>query len=351
MILGDLGERRLISEILAPRYQSEINAQFGDDCALIEWGNESGTLVCSTDPCPYPMAWNIGFRDMYYYGWLLSTINMSDLAAMGARPLGLLTSLNLPSTLPISEFVRLLDGIDDCLKTADTRVLGGNLRDDNTIACSATALGRVPSDRVIQRCGASPGDIVVTIGNLGHFWAGYFAFIKEIPLTDAEREQVLQPLLKPVPMVKEGQGISQAGLLTSCMDSSDGLYPCFEHLSQMNQAKFVIDFSGVGFDDVVLKIAHQLRIPPMRLALGWGDWQLVGTTKPEYIPHLQTLLSELGTPLSCIGHVEAGGSDVELLLANQRASMSSFESEKFQPSSTGVSKYADDLLNKPLHRN
>jgi len=94
--LCDLGERRIIDELLRPRYAAAT--QFGDDCAQLAPLGAGERLVVTTDPCPPPMAHLLGFADEYYRGWLLATINLSDIAAAGARPAGVLTSLQLPST-------------------------------------------------------------------------------------------------------------------------------------------------------------------------------------------------------------------------------------------------------------
>ena len=91
--LQDLGERRIVEEVLAPRYAA-ASPRFGDDCATVHLRDNDHLLV-TTDPCPPPMSAHLGFPDLYYAGWLLATINLSDLAAAGADPLGLLTSLQL----------------------------------------------------------------------------------------------------------------------------------------------------------------------------------------------------------------------------------------------------------------
>ena len=141
-VLRDLGERRLIDEILRPRYASSTDT-FGDDCAslVVPSGHR---LIVTTDPCPQPMAELLGFADPFFRGWLLATINLSDLAAAGAVPLGLLTSLVLESEMPISSFLRLLDGIDECCRLNGTGVIGGNLKEGKQIDVQATAFGCVP---------------------------------------------------------------------------------------------------------------------------------------------------------------------------------------------------------------
>src|SRR5690348_5822441 len=110
-VLSDLGERRIVEEILRPRY--DRGQGFGDDCAILDWPGAppaGAQLVASTDPAPRPVAATLGFSDPYYEGWLLATANLSDLAAAGAHPLGLMTSLTLPAATTVHDFTRLLDG-------------------------------------------------------------------------------------------------------------------------------------------------------------------------------------------------------------------------------------------------
>ena len=126
---------------LVPLVLSPTN-QFGDDAAIIDLSLAEEDLVVTTDPCPVPMAWTLGFDDYYYYGWLLATINLSDLAAMGATPVGLVNSLVLPPETTVASFERLLDGFDESCERAGAIALGGNIK-EGSLQCGATALGKV----------------------------------------------------------------------------------------------------------------------------------------------------------------------------------------------------------------
>lgn len=155
--LRDIGERRLISEILWARYGRRTPEAFGQDCAFLHQRiRPDEILVATTDPCPMPMAWILGFTDFYYYGWLLGTINLSDVAASGARPLGFLNSLVLPSSVRVRDLIRLLDGLDSVLALSNTKVIGGNLKEDIKVAAHGTAFGVVRKDLVLRRDTARP---------------------------------------------------------------------------------------------------------------------------------------------------------------------------------------------------
>ena len=148
--LGDLGERRIIAELLAPRY-AHGGGRFGDDCASLSLTDiPHGHLVMTTDPCPPPMAAQLGFNDPYYRGWLLATINLSDLAAAGAEPLGLLTSLQLPASTTIADFERLLDGIDAVSTTGPASSVATSKRRPKSTS------GHQPSASAIRRRSHAP---------------------------------------------------------------------------------------------------------------------------------------------------------------------------------------------------
>lgn len=155
--LADLGERRIVEELLRPRYSTDKRPRFGDDCAFIADGDWlcGATLVATTDPCPEPMASFLGYTSLYYRGWLLAAINLSDLAAAGAHPLGLLTSLIIPNDTTIEDFVSLLDGIEDCCRRVGTRVAGGNLKEGAKIDLTATAIGACQIGQCLSRSGVS----------------------------------------------------------------------------------------------------------------------------------------------------------------------------------------------------
>src|ERR1035441_5691306 len=122
--LSDLGERQLIREVLQSRY-GKSNPQFGDDGAIAARLADTA-IVMTIDPAPAPVAWELGMGDFYDWGWLLSAINLSDRAACGALRVSMVTSLTLPSSTDLNDFIKLLDGIDDCNEANQCVVVGGN---------------------------------------------------------------------------------------------------------------------------------------------------------------------------------------------------------------------------------
>src|ERR1700704_3453160 len=119
--LIDLGERNILNTII-PRFVSGA----GDDCASIKL--PVGQLVATTDPVPPPAAATIGRDgDPFWMGWLLVTINASDLAAAGALPLAFLAAIECEASREVSEFERLLEGISSACGDTGLAYVGGNI--------------------------------------------------------------------------------------------------------------------------------------------------------------------------------------------------------------------------------
>jgi thiamine-monophosphate kinase len=351
--LDELGERRIIEEILRPRYGSHKWERFGDDCAFVADGSVvgSGYVVATTDPCPEPMAAFLGYTDLYYRGWLLATINLSDLAAAGARPLGFLSSLVLKNDTTVQQLNRLLDGIDDCCRACGARVVGGNLKEGSKIDLTGTAIGVCNNGKGLSRVGCQNGDLVAVIGELGLFWAGTLSVMRNIR-SDYDKAVLLRNVLTPLPKVHVSQDIADRKLLTACLDNSDGLYPSLVQLSDLNQLQMYVRADAISYSAEVLHICSLLAVDPLRLALGWGDWQLIGCCHPTNLNALRTASDAHGVPLHVIGEVRHGRG-VVLEYKERVAEMNPLDSQRFTRDSwftAGLGSYVDALMNGPLWR-
>jgi thiamine-monophosphate kinase len=294
------------------------------------------------------MAAQLGFADPFYRGWLLATINLSDLAAAGAEPLGLVTSLQLPASTRVQEFERLLDGIDTCCAQQGTSVLGGNLKEAPQTDVVATAIGLCDT-LPLTRSGASPGDLVVVLGELGTFWAGALSLRNEL-LSAESSDPLLRNVLTPTPKVRAGLAARRAGLLTACIDNSDGLYPSLLQLADASSTQVVVEGDALTYSPGVTEVADRLATEPLRLALGWGDWQLVATCRHEAIEALAELAQAAETELHSIGRVEEG-SGVQLELGGSQRALMPLDSQRFTPDSwfsAGLPAYIESLLHAPL---
>jgi thiamine-monophosphate kinase len=304
----------------------------------------------TTDPCPHPVADLVGFSDYYYWGWLLGAINLSDLAAAGAQPIGLLTSLTLPASMPIRDFTRLLDGVDECCSSVGACVVGGNLREGSQVALSGTAVGTCDT-QPMSRTGAEIGDSLVVIGDLGSFWAGYFLVTRGISLGLSYHDILLKNLLTPSPKVTIGVELRRADVLHACLDNSDGLYPSLVALVTANGLGVRLDFSDVEFSDPISIVAAEVGVDPVRFALGWGDWQLIGAVPAHKLDLLAQICSSHGLGLFKIGVFHDDDRLIKLVHDGRAGLLMPLDSQRFTAESwfeTGVETYAQLMLNSNL---
>ncbi|MFE5508486.1 thiamine-monophosphate kinase [Amycolatopsis japonica] len=297
--LGDLGEHAILEHILRPRYGGVRG--FGDDCAVLD-AEEGlrGDLVATTDSCPTPLVTILGETDPYHAGWLLATINLSDLAAAGATPLGLVVNYTLPKTTTAGEFRRLLDGVDDCTKKHGTKVVGGDLRDGPVRQLTATAIGRcVPGGR-LGRLGAEVGDRLLLVGSPGYLWSYALLVERQARLSDSAVAEIRERACKPMAQVAAGNALATAGLARAAMDVSDGLFPTVRTLCGANGLGARIT-TAIRLDEPLADVCAQSGLGRFELAQAWGDWTLVVAVRPEDVELAKKTLAGEGVAAQEIG--------------------------------------------------
>jgi thiamine-monophosphate kinase len=348
-VLGDLGERTIINRLLTARYAPQ-NPQFGDDVSVVFRCGESA-IVATTDPAPQPVVWNVSTTDFYDWGWLLATINLSDLAAAGATPLGLLTSITLPIDTPESDFIRLLDGIDECCGAHATHVLGGNLKESPNPTCEGTAIGVVRSGDPFSRFTSLPGHRVVGFGGFGSFWSAYLLMQHEREnMAPAETDELEHLLRRPNALVKLGVRLRDSGLASSATDASDGLYGALRSMVHRRHAGIMVDGDAWEPAPLVRDAATRLGVDPVRLMLGFGDFGLVCGVPAEQVDQAVELAQELDVPAVMIG-VMTERDGIRMTHDGSEGTLNDFDNERFTQGSQftgGMDQFESRLLQSPL---
>lgn len=326
--LVELGERRILREIIPEFVESA-----GDDCATMEL--KSKTMVVTTDPVPRPAAEVIGKDgDPFWYGWLLVTINASDIAASGARPEGFLAALDLPRDYPIESFRRILDGIRQSCLANGIRYVGGNLRESTGLSAVGTAFGSslVPP---LSRVGAKPDDLIVVLGKGGQFWADAL-HVRSGGVVD-KRES---PLYSPVSQSNIVYLLNEVGIINCSMDTSDGLAPTLEELSILNNLSAEVDLSFIRESS---NFKH-CTCRPEKLWFGWGDWTVVCAINPVNAEALRLIMEEQRATWSIIGKFSKSPGEYGLYLIDdgRKIKAGRLESERFSADSwfyIGIEEY------------
>ncbi len=281
----DIGEQGLLE-----RLRVYCAPGVGDDGAVLDLP-PGRQLVVTTDMLVDGVHFSPQTTAAADAGWRGAAANLSDLAAMGATPLGITIALGVPPDLPVAWIESMYQGMGDCL--AGVPILGGDLVRSPVVSLGVSAFGTVEPSRVILRHQARPGDLVVVSGEHGGARAG-LELLLHPPLHTLSQpeEQALilahqrpRPRLEILPWLeRQPSPVRIAG-----MDSSDGLA---DALIQICRA------SRVGarvYPDLIPRLAGLRRWPNPDQVQDWllyggEDFQLVLCLAPPLAKDLITWL-------------------------------------------------------------
>ena len=320
--LSDLGERKAIKLIENVVSKGDVAVGIGDDCAAIEMGDSY--LLVTTDMISQKT--HIP-KDMtpFQIGWFAIAINLSDIAAKGGKPLGLVLSLGLPKNTSEDFLRELMKGADSCAKQFDISIVGGDTKENPEITICGTAFGIVKKDEFMPRKGAKPGDIVAVTGTLGKAGAGYCAVKNNL-----HEKAILKGLVEPWPRIKEGRILAQEKIVTSCMDISDGLSSSLYQLQEINNVGFEIDQEKIPMSIELLHFQKYKKTDVHRYALHFGgDHELLITIPPDKFDKAVKSVKKIGTALTAIGKVTKER-EIKLVIKNKKEILKNLGYEHFK---------------------
>ncbi|OPY54543.1 MAG: thiamine monophosphate kinase [Methanosaeta sp. PtaU1.Bin112] len=259
------GEREIISRI------SEIlGGVENDDCAVIDTGEKY--LVATTDM----LHSKTDFPDImnpWQMGWMTVAVNLSDIAAMGAQPAGVLIAAGLPPQSDLYFIDELFSGFRDCAAYYGTTIIGGDTDSHDELTITGTALGFVEKDLVLRRRGARPGDLLCTTGALGGAGGGLWAWQNSL------ESDLITKLLEPEPRLDQGRALARSRAVTAMMDNSDGLALSLSDLAQCSQVGFVVREEALPVAAGLVEMVGMEKAREMVMSAG-GDFELVFTVRP-----------------------------------------------------------------------
>jgi thiamine-monophosphate kinase len=272
-------EHVLIGRLAAglPRSPAQLNGLHESDAELVRLPGGDLVLALTTDALAEEIATGL-YADPWLIGWMLVTVNASDLAAVGAEPLGLLLCETLPPGADGDWIAALQRGIADASGAYGLPVLGGDTNAGRAPHLAATAVGLL-TGQPVTRCGARAGDLLFASGPLGT--GGAYA-LAQLMRPGSAAEVPFRPLAR----LAEGRALR--GIASACMDTSDGAIATLDELMAR---------SGVGFrleaplsewtDPVALATIRAAGLPPWMLHAGpHGEFELLFTVPLARIDQL-----------------------------------------------------------------
>ena len=273
--VSEIGEFALIERIVARFRAGETTLVGpGDDAAVVR--APDGRVVATTDVLVDGRHFDRQWSTAYEIGRKAAAANLSDVAAMGARPTVLLVGLAAPPELSVEWVEGLADGLRDETAPLAATVVGGDVVASPTLTVAVTALGDLAGREPVTRGGARAGDRLVLAGRVGWAAAGLAAL-------RAGRGEEFAELVTmhrcPAPPYAAGPLLAEAGA-TAMIDVSDGLVGDARHIAQASQIGINIDSAALPVDQELQRAAASLNMDVMDWVLTGGDDHALLATLP-----------------------------------------------------------------------
>ncbi|MEO7058652.1 MAG: thiamine-phosphate kinase [Lapillicoccus sp.] len=272
--LADLSEDELLAEIF-PIFASGPAALLGpgDDTALL--ATPDGSVVATTDTMVRDRDWRDAWSTGRDVGGKVVAQNLADVAAMGARPTGVLVTLVADPATAVDWVLEMTRGVAAACAEAGVTVLGGDLSSAplGTLMVSVTALGTLDGRPPVLRSGARPGDTVALAGTLGLAAAGWR--LLETHRADDDAEAVARQRC-PRPPLAQGPVAATAGA-TSMIDLSDGLLRDAARVARASRVRFALEERALAPDVARLSTALGPELARECVLAGGEEHSLLAT--------------------------------------------------------------------------
>ena len=265
-MLNEIIENSNISKITSfyKRSPLQVNKIHESDSEIIKL-NEDIYLAITTDSISEEIETGL-YDDPWLIGWMAVTVNLSDIAAVGAKPIGLVISQIIPDNADELFIKKLSVGISDACDEYETYVQGGDLNSGTRLIITGTATGIIEKGKFLMRNGINEEDTIFISGKagLGNAYA----------LNKFSGTPGLTINYKPKARIKEGLLLREYA--SACMDTSDGVISTLDQLSRINNMGFAINDYEYLLDTDALKASEYYHFPSWLFLAGQhGEFELI----------------------------------------------------------------------------
>jgi thiamine-monophosphate kinase len=306
--LSDIGEFGLIRRI-SPAFAGALPAGWigiGDDCAVLPWRTNARLLV-TTDLLVEDVHFlraRISARDL---GYKSLAVNLSDIAAMGGRPLAAFLSIGLPAGSDLSWIDGFFFGLRSLARTAGVTLLGGDTTGTSgPLVINVAVLGRAHPARIKLRSGARPGDVICVTGVLGDSGGGLRILLEERPL-GRDEARLVRAHHRPRPHLAEGEWLGRRPAVMAMMDVSDGIDSDMRRIMERSGCGAEIALDRLPVSAALRHCAGRYDWNLEEVAAGGGEdyCLLVSVRAADFSRLAAGFRKAFGRPLVAIGRITA----------------------------------------------
>ncbi len=230
---------------------------------------------------------------------------VSDFAAKGVQPRGLLVSLGLAPPVRLSTVNEIASGLNSGAKEYGCRIIGGDTSETDDLVIDCIGFGFAETGKILRRDGAKPGDVVAVTGDFGRTASGLRILVGKGRSWPRRFSRLTSSVLHPLTRLKTGLKLAQTGSVNSSIDSSDGLAWSLHEMARLSQVNIVLETIPVAQD--VKLFAKEQGLDAEKLALfGGEEYELVLAIKGAQFPSVKQRIPSLRR----IGTVKNGSGDV-----------------------------------------
>jgi len=276
--LRELGEFGLIEAIRRRAAQAHPGwrVSIGDDAAAFV-PTRGEELVATTDALVEDVHFRWRTTDPRSLGHKALAVNLSDVGAMGARPIGFLLTLGLPRRLAPKLLDRFFAGLLKLARASKCPLVGGDIVRSPAFTATVTAFGSVRAGRALLRSGARAGDRLFVTGSLGAAAAG-LRLVEGRGARSAAERALVRRQIAPTPPWRAGARLVEARLSRAAIDVSDGLAQDLGHVARASGVGARVDVEKLPLARGLARAAERIGVDPLALALAGGeDYELLFT--------------------------------------------------------------------------
>lgn len=282
-----------------PRHPQRATLGIGDDCALLTPTSAMQTAI-SSDMLVEGRHFFAG-EDPYRLGHKSLAVNLSDLAAMGARPVGFTLALALPAAERdwLDGFSRGLFALADAF---NIELIGGDTTKGPLNIC-ITVFGEVAPGQALRRSAAQAGDDIWISGTLGDARLALAGYRKEVALDEASLQAAAVRMHLPVPRVELGMLLAQQGIAHAAIDISDGLVGDLGHILKQSGVGATLNVDALPAGAILATRDTALR--RAYTAAGGDDYELCFTAPVSARSAILAAAASVATPVTHVGSIDA----------------------------------------------
>ncbi len=320
--LSGIGEFGLIEEYIAPEFKDLVKKHMtgiGDDCSIVPI-SETNSHIFTTDMLIEKTHFLRDKITPYQLGFKSLAVNLSDIAAMGGRPIGSYISIGLPKDIKLNWIEDFMHGYKALSQKEDVPLLGGDTTSsENAIIINVGISGEIKNQNIKKRSDAREKDIICLTGQTGDSAAGLQALFKDLPV-DESTKPLYDQHLTPYPHVSEGKWLAQFKEVHAMMDVSDGVSSDLKHILKASSVKGIIELEKIPLSPTLTHFCKAHDLNSVELALTGGeDYVLLLTIDNKSFANIShKFQDEFNKPLYPIGTIKKGAPEIQYYKNNEQ---------------------------------